>query len=388
MDLEKIDIHDSSNELKKAIVKLKKDLSEKNSKVIISFLEASAIGKTARRGASRKQSGVRTRLKNVFLLKVVIKCLDKNLEEITPKDMEKFIRALNEDTLKKENKQKYSEQTKSNIKKVLIQFLRWKFGETPKYHELTDWIETRFKKKETPSLREEEVYQLLKSCNTLKQRILITFLFDAGCRIEEFLNIRIEDITEVKGEVPYYKVNLKNEFSKTAGRTLGLFWRPTTDLLKEWLESHPDKINLKAQLYPSTYDGVRVILYKIGKRALKKRVYAHLLRHSSATYYASRLNRYQLCKRYGWSFSSSMPDKYIDRSGVEEEKVAEEFKQEKLRDLTLENATMKEQIRSLRESDNVFANKLVQFLNVFEKNPELAKEVARLIPKEKREDLF
>jgi integrase/recombinase XerD len=388
MELEKIDVHNSEQEYKTSLLKLKKDVSNKNFKLIIDFLEASAIGKTARKNASKKQTGVRTRSKYMYLLKVCANFFDKSLDEITQKDMERFVKALNENQLKRENKAKYSEQTKSNIKKTLIQFLRWKFGETAKYHDLTDWIETRFKKKETPSLTEEEIYTLIKNSKTIKQRFLIAFLFDAGCRIEEFLNIRLEDVIEVKGEVPYYKVVFKNEFSKTSGRTIGLFWKPTTDLLREWLELHPDKHNLKAQLYPSTYDGARVILYKIGNRVLKKRMYPHLLRHSSATYYASRLNRYQLCKRYGWSFSSNMPDRYIDRAGVEEEKVADEFKQEKLRDLTLENENIKEQIKSLRDSDKVVAKKLIQFLEVFEKNPKLAKQVAHLIPESQKKDLF
>ncbi len=41
-----------------------------------------------------------------------------------------------------------------------------------------------------------------------------------------------------------------------------------------------------------------------------------MLRHSSATYWAPKMNRYQLCAKYGWAFSSDMPDRYIGRKGI------------------------------------------------------------------------
>ncbi len=35
------------------------------------------------------------------------------------------------------------------------------------------------------------------------------------------------------------------------------------------------------------------------------------------------MNRYQLCAKYGWTFSSNMPDRYIKRKGIIFEKIAE-----------------------------------------------------------------
>ncbi len=32
--------------------------------------------------------------------------------------------------------------------------------------------------------------------------------------------------------------------------------------------------------------------------------------------WAPKTNRYQLCAKYGWVFSSDMPDRYIERKGV------------------------------------------------------------------------
>jgi len=61
-----------------------------------------------------------------------------------------------------------------------------------------------------------------------------------------------------------------------------------------------------------------VHLYRLGRRTLDRRVYPHLLRHSSATYWAARLPYFQFCKRFGWKMNSPMPERYIDKHGLHE----------------------------------------------------------------------
>jgi hypothetical protein len=70
-------------------------------------------------------------------------------------------------------------------------------------------------------------------------------------------------------------------------------------------------------MFKGAYDAMRMFLRRLGQEVLKKPVHPHLFRHSSATYYATRLNRQELCYRYGWRFSSNMPDVYISRAGME-----------------------------------------------------------------------
>ncbi|MBS3099051.1 site-specific integrase [Candidatus Pacearchaeota archaeon] len=354
--MDKIDIHNTKEDYEKALVHLKKDVSKKNYELIKTFLDASAIGKTARKNVSKKQVGMRARLKNIFLIKVTAKFFKKDFDKLSVADMEKFVKALNENKIHKVNGKPYSEQTKSNVKITLILFLRYTIKDASRLAELTDWIETGYKKKEIPSLSEEEVKKLFSKCNTLQQKVLIAVLFDTGSRIEEFLNIRLADIIEVKGDVPYFKVTLREEFSKTQGRTIGLFWKPTTEILRQWLEEHPTKNKLDSQLFPSTYHGVRKVLHKIGKRALGKSVNPHLFRHSSATYYASQtLDYFQMCKRYGWSIGSSMPHTYIDRSGIKEKEFADKVINNNVKDLnekfdriSRERNIHKEEMKNLR----------------------------------------
>lgn len=345
--MDKIDIHETEKKYGLALKSAEKTISKYNFKLICDFLEASAIGKTARKNARKKQAGERTRLKNLFLLKIVANSIKKNLDKLNQKDMESFIKNLNDNKIKKASGEPYSEQTKANIKKTLIIFLRYVIKNKTQFSNLTEWIETSFRKKEPAHLTEEEIKKILNKCNTTHQKVLVAVLFDSGSRIEEFLNVRMSDIVKVQGDVPYYKLTLREEFSKTKGRTIGLFWKPTTEILDLWLETCADRYNPQAALFPTTYNGVRKTLHKLGKRAIAKSISPHLFRHSSATYYADKMNRQQLCIRYGWSFSSNMPDIYIARAGVQEKEIAEKFSASNLKEVNdkLDKVTREQNIQ-------------------------------------------
>lgn len=361
--MEKIDIHNSKENYDKSLIVLYKQLPKKNAELIEKFLEASAIGKTQKK---KKQAGIRVRIRNMYLLKTIAKFFQKPLDSLTEKDMEHLIKSLNDNNIKKQNGEPYSEQVKSNMKITIVSFLRFIYGETPKFHKLTNWIDSSFKKKEVVELSEGEVLKMLNKCTTLRQKCLIAVLFDSGARIEEFLNIRVEDVIKVEGDVPYYKIRLREEFSKTQGRTISLLWKHTTPLIKEWLLECPNKDKLREPLFDSTYDGVRRTLYKIGKKSLGYSVNAHLFRHSSATFYASRGHDYfQLCKRYGWAIGSNVPHKYIHKSGIKEKEVVDKFKKESIEDLQNEFDKIKE--LNKQKSDELESMKKTFEKEIFER---------------------
>jgi integrase len=350
--MDKIDIHNSEERYKLALKLLETDLGKDNSELIKDYLDANSIGKTARKGRSRRQAGTRGLMKSLYVLKLSANYFKKNLKEITVPEMENYIRDMNSNKLIKHNGKPYAESTKSLTKKILIAFLRYHIGEGENFSKLTDWIETAEKKKETPALSEKEVEKMLEYCNNLQQSFMVGILFDCGCRIEEFLNIRLEDVTEVTGDVPYYRVILRQEFSKTKGRTVSLLWKHSHNLMKRWIE-HRGEIKQEEPLFPLNYDNTRITLTRIGKRALNKRVYPHLMRHSSATYYASKRFTYaQLCKRYGWSIGSSVPQRYIDMSGIEEERAVKEFKQENIEGFKDELAKLTNALKIEKDKNN------------------------------------
>jgi len=111
---------------------------------------------------------------------------------------------------------------------------------------------------------------------------------------------------------------LRQEYSKTLGRNIALYWKNSADAIIIYVKQRLAE-GMKAQdpVFNNTYGSIRMFLKRLGNRSLKRHVHAHLFRHSSATFYAAKLNRQELCYRYGWRFSSAMPDVYISRAGLE-----------------------------------------------------------------------
>ncbi len=57
----------------------------------------------------------------------------------------------------------------------------------------------------------------------------MALLFDSGARAEEFLNIRYEDI-EIPEKDNFVRLTLKEEYSKTKGRVISLYWKHSLEL--------------------------------------------------------------------------------------------------------------------------------------------------------------
>ncbi len=91
---------------------------------------------------------------------------------------------------------------------------------------------------------------------------------------------------------------------------------------------------------------------KLAEKVLKKRVTPHMLRHSSATYWAPKMNLYQLCAKYGWAFSSDMPDRYIERKGIIFDQIAEKGGVDQTTRLQKENRNLMEKVERLEQEYN------------------------------------
>ena len=90
---------------------------------------------------------------------------------------------------------------------------------------LTDWLDTRYRRKTPDFLKEAEIELLYKFCRNAQQRFLIAVLFDSGARAEEFHNIRFEDVYLPEGKENFVKIALKEEIFQMLGRTVALFWK-------------------------------------------------------------------------------------------------------------------------------------------------------------------
>jgi len=318
---EKIEIHDrclntrikSLNEWK-IPDSVKKDLRR--------FLDELEMGKVNR----GKKIGESRQTKYLDLLRMPLEFFGKEIEKVNMKDIEEFEKKLSKGEIKSKLKGcAYSRSTQADIKKAIKIFFRWKIGEA-KALELVGWLDTHDIIRTPDYLKEQDIEKLYKECKTKEQRFLVAVLFDSGARAEEFHNIRYEDIILPEGNLNFAKIVLKEEYSKTKGRTVTLFWKYSLDAVRDFINQRIEEgIKSKDPVFTTQYDTARRFLYDAGKRVLKKPIHYHLFRHSSATYYADKMNRQQLCIRYGWAFSSRMPDVYISRAGVDEKELENKF---------------------------------------------------------------
>jgi len=175
------------------------------------------------------------------------------------------------------------------------------------------------------------------------------FLFDSGARVEELLNIKICDLS-FKDNV--YKVRIVH--SKTKPRTIHLpiCSKYISSYLKEF-KYQPDEY-----LFPISYLTLRQMINRAGKNILNKNLTPHILRHSSATYYAHHLKHFQLCYRYGWTMSSNMPDRYLDREGMLEEETSSIIKTNDISHLDKENQVLNERFSSIVEENDSIRKEL------------------------------
>ncbi|MBW1824713.1 MAG: tyrosine-type recombinase/integrase [Deltaproteobacteria bacterium] len=385
MPFEKIRIHKTELEPRKTLFK-KRFPSE--SKYMNEFLRLLSIGEINK----GKAVGEVRQVKYVYLLSVFFNYLKKKpIAKLTKTGMQTFIEALNKDQIKKQNNEPYSESTKQDIKVALRTYLKWRLP--TKYVTLTDWFDTRLKKTTPEYLSEGEIEKLYSACKTNSERFLICVLFDSGMRAEEFLNVRFEDIIEPTDSFPYYKIEAKEEYSKTDGRTIGLYWKYSTETIRNYIVDC--KKDPKEPVFKKGYNAIRMFLSRLGRRILNKRVYFHLLRKSSATYYAPKLNRQQLCIRYGWKFSSDMPDIYIKRSGVEEDKVKDIILNNDLSKLTKENdeiktkfGLMKQQLETYKEENDKIKNTHQKELQGFKENLTKVMTALAALKNQKGNDIY
>lgn len=295
------------------------DVPDATKKEILEFIEKAKIGQVQ----EGKKLTDRTIAKYLSLLKHDLELINKQTSKLTKKDIEDFDKKLSQERLKSE----------SDFKLCLQVFLKWNLGEL-KTNEISGWLDTRYPKKTPDYLTEEEILKLYKNCKNPSERYLISVLFDSGARAEEFLNIRLEDIQMPDKNNNFIKLTLKEEYSKTNGRVISLYWKNSLNDVRDFLEERKaEGIKSTEPMFNKRYDQIRFFLFRLGKKVLNKKIYPHLFRHSSATYYATRLNRQELCYRYGWAFSSDMPDVYISRSGMESKQLDEKFKATELEEL-------------------------------------------------------
>lgn len=315
-----IEIHPNRIELRRKGVQ-QWVIAAREKKALLRFLDELELGKVNK---GHKISSSR-QCKYLAVLRAPLEFFAKPADKLVVRDVEAFEKALTTGELRSNKNKAYGHATQVDMRRALRTFLRWRLG-AAKAGKLTDWFDTRDRFKTPDFLKEAEIERLFKACRSAAERFLIAVLFDSGARASELHNIRVEDIELPEGNGNYVRLTLKEEYSKTKGRTISLFWKHSLDAARDYLRlRQAEGIRSNEPVFTMRYDAARMLLHRLGKRVLNRSIHYHLFRHSSATYYADKMNRQQLCIRYGWAFSSRMPDVYIARAGVDTHELDTKF---------------------------------------------------------------
>lgn len=217
----------------------------------------------------------------------------------------------------------YKEWTVIGYQTTLAKIWRFNHRNEPDGDRLTGDLRQALKKRKPQDqlspdqlVERQEIKALLEHSNT-RDRAILSLLYSSGIRHGELLYLRNKDLKHDRyGAV----VDVPKE-GKTGKRTV----RITGEFLPyimEWERQHPNRNNGDAWLfcglegenygkqlkYSTIYKSIRLAAQRAG---ITKRIYPHLLRHTRASYLATKLPNAPLEKQMGWVHGSAMTNTYL-----------------------------------------------------------------------------
>jgi len=250
--------------------------------------------------------------RHVFLLGEFL--AKKNFSDYTEQDMLAY---------KTELKKTYAPYSVYNMMLDAQTFLKWHLKlektEKPKCMKWFTGEKKNVMKKLKPEeiLRPEEIKQMVAAAGSLRNKAIIFCLWESGCRISEFLSIKVSDL-KIEDKVISFEIHK----GKTKESEREVFLINSVPTLKDWLEVHVRSSQKDAYLFYGVSKNscgkklspthVHCILARTGKKiGFEKPVNPHALRKSRATYMTLRNTNPEIMKKmFGWSESSNMPAYY------------------------------------------------------------------------------
>lgn len=125
-----------------------------------------------------------------------------------------------------------------------------------------------------------EIQKMIEVCENLKHKAIICTLYSTGIRISELLNLKISNIDSKRGVI--YIIQAKGKKDRQVPLDSSLL-----DLLRRYFQSYKPKeylFNGQSSLQYSERSVNEVLKSLADKAGIKRRVYAHLMRHCNATH--------------------------------------------------------------------------------------------------------
>ena len=292
------------------------DISDKNKEAIKKFYESCVI-----EGISKGRT-----LRYVHTVKLIAeRWFEKDFEDATEEDIKELIRKIEEAKINnaKNKGRGYSEWSKYHfkitIKKFFQQLRGYEWG-SKVYPEEVEWIKIKMKsngnhKLPQELLSEKEIKKMIECGKNPMEEAFVAVLYESACRIGEMLNLQIKHLDF--GFTHGVKLTFDG---KTGMRKIPLIL--SEPYLTKWINEHPFKDDPESFLWlnrnkePLKYTSAMNLLKKLKKKAgIKKRVHAHLLRHSRLTQLAKSFTEFQMRQFAGWVKNSEMAGIYVHLAG-------------------------------------------------------------------------
>lgn len=245
----------------------------------------------------------------------------RNYDHYLKKPFNQATREDLEDVLAKvKDRSDWKDSVKADFHIMLKRYYKINLGDPDdtEYPDLVKWIKSP--KVEYPPLNFddcptwEDVLKMSEHCLNLRDKALVTSIWEAGMRIGEALTLKVGSVEEVQ-----HGLYLNVQQSKTKKRPV--FIKLSGPIILSWLTVHPLKNDKEAPLFCHLEDGnyrkalgyrYAVKLNERLKRSagIKKDVNPHMLRHGSASYFSDVLSDSDMDLKYGWAFGSPHKRRY------------------------------------------------------------------------------
>ena len=187
-------------------------------------------------------------------------------------------------------------------------------------HELVEWIKLKKPSeylKPEDILTTEEINALLESADGEYWKALLSFLWDAGCRISEAMSLRWRDLKYTSDGI---KVSIPNHKTGGSRPVILPVCKNYIMNLKTFSGGNPNDI-----IFHKDYRFMARHILEIKERAVAvcpslthKKVSFHMFRHASATESVRRNIRMVTLKhKYGWSEKSTVYNRYLHLSDTD-----------------------------------------------------------------------